>query len=113
MKKFLSLLLTTMLVSSFTACDNAEKENSSERGYISSSDGSSSNNDDVDIIARLLTEHPDAETETAVDGHVFISYYDGDDRILVKILPSGSVQTMNYGPDFYRENFPSYDEVQA
>lgn len=109
MKKFLSILCAVLLTFSLSACNFTERESR----LLSSSQTDSIVSDDTgDIIARILAEHPDAEMEEDRDGYVWISYYDGDDRIMVTVFPSGSVQTTNYGPDFYRENFPSYEEVQ-
>ena len=131
MKKILSFILCAAMLLSLAGCAG-ENGISSEQTAISSGesvtvsgdesmtvsgDESMSDSEDESMppeekAEKIMAEHPDAEKDT-YDGMLFVTYYEGSDRIEVMIRPDGSDQTTNYGPDFYRENFPSYEEVQA
>lgn len=116
MKKFKILPILTAIVLLVTGCAQegeslSEQTTSSESVIVS--DVSEDDNMSVDErIAQIMAEHPDAETVTEDDGTILVTYYDPD-RVVVTICPDGSGSISYYGPDLTKENFPSYDEVQA
>lgn len=131
MKKILSFILCAALLLSLAGCAG-ENDTSSEQTVMSSDENVTVSGDEsMDVSGgesttasedesmtpeekaeKIMAEHPDAEKEL-YDGNIWVTYYEGSDHIVELIFPNGSVQTTNYGPDFYRENFPSYEEVQA
>ena len=116
MKKFLSSLLAIMMFFSLTACDNAEKESSSEISSESNteSSGTESVSPEDDITARVLAMYPDAEITKIVkkdDGSISATYNVGDLTEVMTVYAGGGVGTAP--PDLLEENFPSYEEVQA
>ncbi len=118
MKKFLSLFLAIMMVFSLTACDNTEKESSSESYESSDTESVSTSSESVspedDITARVLAMYPDAELTKIVkkdDGSISATYNVGDLTEVMTVYANGGVGTAS--PDLSEENFPSYEEVQA
>ena len=118
MKKIKILTILTAMTILLTGC-NKEGESSSIQTTTESTD--ISHNSDIsdsgvsteeDEIARIMAEHPDAEMVTEDDGTILITYYDPD-RVVVTKYPDGTGSIAYYGPDMSKENFPSYDEVQA
>lgn len=115
MKRILSFLLVIIFVFSLSACNNVEKENSSdtESSSLSLPLPDSVSPEDA-ITARVLAEHPDAEITKITekeDGSVSATYRVGDRIEIMTIFADGGVGIS--GPDLSDGYFPSYDEVQA
>lgn len=112
MKKILGFALSAALLFSLTGCDKegeiSSEQTTMESSVVSDSEGSTAD----DEISRIMAEHPDAELVTEDDGTILITYYDPD-RVVVTKYPDGTGSIAYYGPDLSKENFPSYDEVQA
>ena len=112
MKKVFGIVISIALMTSITGC-GGRTESSAElppEGFVGSEDSGGSSVDDE--LARIMAEHPDAEVVTEDDGTILITYYDPD-RVVVTKYPDGTGSIAYYGPDLSKENFPSYDEVQA
>lgn len=113
MKRILSFLLVIIFVFSLSACNNVEKENSSDTESSSLSLPSDEISPEDEIRARVLAEYPDAEIteiDELDDGSISATYTVSGRVEVMTLYANGGTGTS--GRSFYKDNFPSYEEIQ-